>query len=476
MIAGATLLLASGCQMAGTSKESNLLGDQMYQSYLDTSEVSKSENHSSDFALQPATIRNLIPTELDIMQVQSASFQEERDRRQPEIALSNFTLEELEGIALQNNPSIAEAAALVEAAQGNRVQVGLGPNPVLGYSGQQLGSSGQAEQQGVFIGKEFITGKKLGLNQQRASWKVQRAERELEAFRLRVLTDVRVRFYDVLIAQRRRELAGELVGISTQGVEAAQALFMGQEVSEADPLRAKVEADTALILLQTSVNQHVESWRLLTAVLGMPELTLQRLQGDLSEANVELSWQDTLHQVISESPEIAAAYADIEATRWAIQRAYAENIPNVEVQAVIQDDRGTGSTNGNLQVSLPIPFWNRNQGGIRQAHYEAIAAERAVERLTLDLQARLASAFQRYESARNQVDKYSQKDGILDNASRTLELIRIGYRADEYNVLDLLNVQRTYFQANITYLDAQRELWVSVMQIRGLLLTDSLSK
>jgi outer membrane protein, heavy metal efflux system len=56
-----------------------------------------------------------------------------------------LTLADLEQIALQTNPSIARQAALVGAARGNWVQVGLPPNPSAGYLGQQLGSGGRAE-------------------------------------------------------------------------------------------------------------------------------------------------------------------------------------------------------------------------------------------------------------------------------------------------------------------------------------------
>jgi cobalt-zinc-cadmium efflux system outer membrane protein len=389
---------------------------------------------------------------------------------------SELTLPDLEGLALQNNPAVGEAVSRVNAARGNWVQVGLPPNPELGYSGQQLGSHGQAEQQGVYIGQEFVTGKKLRLNRQIADWEVQRTERELDAVRLRVLTDVRTRYYHVLIAQRRRDVVADLVQISGQGVEAAQALFKGAEVSEADPLRARVEADTAGILLQNSINQHVEAWRHLTAVLGMPMLALGRLDGELRTDDLDSTWQEALRQVLSESPEMAGAIADVEAARWAVERAYAEVVPNISVQAVVQDDRGTGSNNGNLQVSIPLPFWNRNQGGIQRAQAEAAAATQAVDRLALDLQGRLAAAFQRYESARNQVEQYSRQDGILHNSKRTLELIRIGYKFDEFGVLDLLSAQRTYAQANLLYLDSLREFSVSAMEIRGLLLRDSLSK
>ncbi len=329
--------------------------------------------------------------------VMPVGYQLETEALPPAEPPSDLTLPDLERMALQNNPGLGQAAAKARAARGRWVQVGLPPNVVLGYAGQQLGSRGLAEQQGVFIGQEVITGKKLRLNREVAAWEVQRAERLLDSVRLRVLTDVRTGYYDVLIAQQRRDVAAELVRISSQGVQAAEALFRSEEVSKADPLRAGVEADTAGILLQNSINQHVEAWRRLVAVLGMPNLALQRLVGELKPDALSISWQEQLQRVLTESPELAAAIADVESARWAVQRAYAEVIPNLDVQAVIQDDRGTGSTNGNLQVTLPIPLWNRNQGGIRQAQAEATAASQRVDRLALDLQARLAAVFQRYQ-------------------------------------------------------------------------------
>lgn len=390
--------------------------------------------------------------------------------------VSDFDLADLEALAVRNNPAMGQAAARVDAANGNWWQVGLAPNPTIGYSGQQLGSSGLAEQQGVLIGQEFVTAKKLKLARDAAAWEVDRAEQELAATRLRVLTDVRVGFYEVLIAQRRHELATELVRISTMGVEAAQSLYDSNEVSKVDPLRARVEADKARMMLQTAAHQHVESWRQLTAVLGMPTMKIQRLSGELNPTGLNLSWDDTLRELLQDSPEIAAAVADVEAARWARERAYAERIPNIEVEAVIQDDRAIGSTNGNLNVSLPIPLWNRNQGRIQEAHAQLTAAEQAVDRVAMDLQTRLAAAFQRYQSARSQVVIYSREDGIINSVQRTLDLVRSGYEAGEIRELELLSAQRTYFQTNMAYLDALREQSVSVMEIRGLMLRGSLTQ
>src|SRR4030095_15264118 len=47
-------------------------------------------------------------------------------------------LEDLERMALQNNPTIGQAEAVIRAAEGRRVQAGLMPNPIIGYLGEEL--------------------------------------------------------------------------------------------------------------------------------------------------------------------------------------------------------------------------------------------------------------------------------------------------------------------------------------------------
>jgi cobalt-zinc-cadmium efflux system outer membrane protein len=209
-------------------------------------------------------------------------------------------------------------------------------------------------------------------------------------------------------------------------------------------------------------------------VLGDSVLEPTPLVGDLDAVIDQIDPDEALQRLIAQSPEMAVALTEVERARWAIDRAYAEPVPNIDVQAILQSDNGTGSSNGNLQVSMPIPWLNRNQGGIRQAHAELVAAERGVGQLELSLKRRLASVYQRYASARNQVRDYSKPEGILANSQTTLELVRRGYQSDEFSYVDLLTAQRTYFQSNLTYIEAQGELWAAVLEIEGLLLKDSL--
>jgi cobalt-zinc-cadmium efflux system outer membrane protein len=424
---------------------------------------------SSLSAQQPVVVRPAALVQAETIPNPAAQF-----APRPPANAQALTLADLEQIALQANPSIARMAALVGAARGNWWQVGLHPNPAVGYLGQQLGSGGRAEQHALLVEQEIVLGHKLKLNREAAAHEVARAEQQLAAQQQRVLTDVRIAFYEALLAQRRLELAGQLRHIAQQGQSAADRLQRAGETSRVDSIQSALEVQRAEMELNNATNRHSAAWQTLIAVVGDPQMPPAALRGDLESAPIELTWEQSLGRLLATSPEIAAAASSLERGRWVLSRARAEPIPNLRVQAAVMQDNGIdGKTDGILQVLMPLPIFNRNTGAIRQAESEVVAAERAVQQLELDLQNRLAPVFERYASAAARVRRY--RENVLPIAQESLDLVRRGYEGGEFPFLNLLNAQRTYFETNLQYLESLRELRSSFAEIDGLLLRGSLS-
>jgi len=386
---------------------------------------------------------------------------------------NGLALPSLEQMALQNNPTLSQARARVQAARGVWQQVGLYPNPVAGYAAEDMGDNGTAGKQGGFIGQEFVTGGKLRLNRQVACQEIIRLEQELAAQQFRVVTDVRTSFHEVLVAQRTVELTDSLVRIAEQGVQTAEALLKAKEASRVDLLQARVEGSTARILLDNARNRHQGAWRRLGTVIGMPDMAPGQLAGNVEDIGLPLRWEDSLSRVLSESPELAAAAAEVQAARRTTQRARVEWVPNVGVQATLQHDNASGDDVTGVHVALPLPLFNRNQGGIIAADSRLIVAQRNVERVRLSLQNRLAEVFRQYASAGQQVEKY--RGAILPDAKETLDLVTSGYQQGEFSYLTLLTAQRTYFQSNLAYMESLLRLKSAQVQIEGLLLSESLN-
>lgn len=390
----------------------------------------------------------------------------------PETA-DGLALYDLEQMALAQNPALGQASGRIQALQGKWLQVGLPPNPEAGYIGEQMGSDGASGQQGGFISQEFVTGKKLQLNRAIVEQEIARAEAEYAATEMAVRTDVQIAFYNVLLAQRLFAVSRDLVGIADKAVKASQDLFKAEEVGRAAVLQSQVEANTARILVQQAANEKRAAWRRLTAVIGAPDLPQQNVVGDLQDMRHDYEYDVVLAQLYSSNPELAAAFAEIERARWSLSRAEAEPIPNVTAQFVVQNDTANGDTLGTVQIGIPLPIINRNQGGVQQSMGDIVTAEQRLARIEMRLRHDLAEVFQVFADARVQVDLYG--DQILPQAKETLELTEKGYRAGEMDFLTWLTAQRTYAQTNINYLNALRELWNKSAEIDGLLLKGSLN-
>ena len=111
------------------------------------------------------------------------------------------TLEQVEKMAGETNPTLRQAEAEIRAAKARQQQVGLYPNPSVGYTGDEIrGGSVGGGKQGFFFQQTIVTGGKLGKSRQVFGREAKLAEIEAEEQRTRVETAVKMAFLRVLAA------------------------------------------------------------------------------------------------------------------------------------------------------------------------------------------------------------------------------------------------------------------------------------
>ena len=341
-----------------------------------------------------------------------------------------------------------------------------------GYVAEEIGSGGSAGKQGFAISQEIVRGGKLSLDRAAASQEIAHAQQQFESQRLRVLNDVRMEFFNVLAAQRTMEVNHEIVELGERGLKAADDLFRGEQVSRVDLLQARVELSTARVAADIARNRYDAAWRRLASVSGIADMQPTALAGDLAGAIPELTWDESTAPIAGCQPTVGCRAASVCRAFWGVRRARAEPISNLDVLASVQHDNENGDDVAGVSIMLPVPIHNKNQGGIRAAEAELQMAQAEVGRLELELQSRLATAFERYSNARQQVDRYARE--ILPDARASLELVANGYRQGEFAYLALLEAQRTLSRTNLMYANALEQLWETTTAIEGLLLTNSL--
>jgi cobalt-zinc-cadmium efflux system outer membrane protein len=387
---------------------------------------------------------------------------------------AGLTIDQLEALALQHNPTLEQARAETWKTHGRYVQAGLYPNPEIGYVASEVGNDGYGGQQGTYIQQEFVFGGKLGLSQNVASAEREAADHALLLQELRVRNNVRLEYYSILVANRNLDLAKQLYSVAGNAAKLAKIRSEQGEASKLDELQARGEQQRAAVAVAQAGNAVDGAWRRLQAVIASPLLTQQPLAGNIEEHQLpEVTFDELLARMQSTSPQIRLAEARINRAQAAVERAEVEPIPNLTIQNTIQYDASTKFTVVGIQATLPVPVFDRNQGNITEAENEWIRASREVDRLRLGQQRALATRWQQFANARIQVEQYRSE--VLPTVSETLKLTRAAYEAGEADYLRLLTAQRSYTETYRDYVAALGAAWQEAVQLNGLLLTDGLA-
>jgi cobalt-zinc-cadmium efflux system outer membrane protein len=452
------LLLAAGCALPGNVASTK----------VESPGRAEMRKEHGDFLLQAAA-------DAPMGRAQS----EADDRPAPQTDTTSIgndhplSIADLEALALENNPTLAQAAAAIGMASGQLQQVGLYPNPQLGYLRSDSSPSGRFRSDGVFVGQEIVTAGKLWKSQAVETQEVERLRWERESQERRVLNDVRIRFFEVLGAQRAAEISERLLRLAQEQVELSEKLFEAKHASKADLLQARIQLKTLRIGLREAEARRRAAWKQLANVVGCPALAAGTVAGELDGEIPPLDWDTSWQQLLAASPQVQAARVRIEHSRNEYQREKAQPWPNVNVQIVADRDQVQQATQVSTLLSVPVPVFNRNQGNIAHAVADIHEAAAEVRRTELALRDLLAEAFRRYETARAQVEEL--RDQILPDAEENLELTASGYKAGEIAFPQVLTARQTYFQSSLAYVEALVEMRKTRVEIDGLMLTGGLN-
>ena len=389
-----------------------------------------------------------------------------------------ITLEELQQMALQNNPTFRQSAANIQAAEGRKKQSGLYPNPTIGYQGEQIrGGSFHGGEQGFFVQQDIVLGGKLGLNRQIFDQELKQAETEAEEQKLRVVTNVRMSYIQAQAAQQTLELRQNLSKLADAAVETSHQLANVGQADAPDVLESEVEAQQAQLAVTMAEQNQQRVWKAMAAVVGNPRLPLMKLEGKL-EDTPPVNADDLVERIVNESPAVRIAELGVKRAEAALARAKREPIPDLQLRGGLQQNgellsngRAVG-LQGFADVGVRIPIFNRNQGNIASAKADAERAKREVERVKLVLRERAASVVQNYTFSQTAVDHY--KNQMIPRAQKAYEMYTKKYQEMAAAYPQVLIAQRTLMQLEVSYITALENFATTSLSLQSYLLTDGL--
>jgi cobalt-zinc-cadmium efflux system outer membrane protein len=395
--------------------------------------------------------------------------------------LPPLTLQELEEKALARNPTLAAAAAAVEAAAGLGRQAGLNPNPVIGYEGEELTLDKdkfvRQTHHYIFLEQRIVIGRKLKRSREVFEAAKAEAGARADVQQQRVRNAVRVLYYDALVAARMVEARGELARIAREAVATSEELLNVGQADQPDLLEAQIEADRAEIEAQSARHEQEAGWRVLAAVVGEPDLPLHPLAGDPEQGIPALEQEALLAALLRQSPEIKAAEASVLRGQAAVERSRSQRFGDIFLRGGpaynYDTSHGLGGWTARLEVAFPLPLFNRAQGSVAAAQAETALAQAEVRRVELTLRARLATQFQEYARARDLVERY--RSSVIPKAERAHQLYLARFREMGAAYPQVLIAQRTVAQVKAEYLEALDDVWHHAILLQGFLLEGGLA-
>ena len=356
------------------------------------------------------------------------------------------------------NPELGAFSWEARAAEARRIQATLLPNPELSVEIEEAFGDRHAlreSEAAVSIGQVILLGGKVTKQERVARYARDVAGWDYEAKRLDVLTDVARAFVDVLAGQEKVALTEGTVHIAEQVAAAAADRVTAGAASPVEETRARI----ALAAAQTQLDrerQALEAARVrLAATWGSSEPAFSRVDGQLA-LDLRMPERSALARCLSQNPDLARAAVAVRQSRASVDLEKARRIPDVTVELGVQhfeEDNAEAYTAG---LSVPLPFFDRNQGGIREAHANWAKAQWERRAAELRVHAALAEAHASLAAALRQTQR--SKIEIMPRAQAAFDAIREGYRLGNFEFVDLLNAQQTLAETRMEHMDGLVDL------------------
>lgn len=374
--------------------------------------------------------------------------------------LKELSLSDSLNLAIKANPDIAVALREREAILGTKVQAATSPNPYVSTSIQDTRSA--TRQIYLQLNQEVELGGKRAARMDAADAFYNKADAELATKQAEIHANVVAAFYEVLVSQERVTLAKSSVEIAELALDAASKRVKAGKSSPVEQTKSSVAASSAKIELVQATTQLSNSRKRLGALWGDSAPSFDRATGEVTRIP-EVSSLNDLQAFIDSSPSVKLAKLEINSREAMTRVERSKAVPNITLSAGVINNQEVGLNQALLGLSIPIPVFDRNQGNVQEAVSRKFKAEDELVALKNKIQTNLVTQYERLIAARQAA--LALQTEILPNAQSAFDAANRGFSLGKFNFLDVLDAQRTLYQAKTQYVNALLDAHQSIAEI-----------
>lgn len=381
--------------------------------------------------------------------------------------VESLTLDQALETAESLQPELAEARAMVEAAEGRARQVGAFPNPEAILGAQQLPLSGNQRNEKEYVagvGQTIPLGRRLSTAREAELLDRQVRARGLEVKRREIRKRVHNAFATALYQEKAWQAQSDIQQNAAKAVAATRARVEAGDTVRDDLARVEMELARAKVELQRAESLRAQALIGLASAIGDATLTVKSLAGTM-DAAFEIPALENLAANLSAQPESAQADADIRARMARVDLAKAERIPDVKVELLYHRLEASSANTFDAGLSIPLPLFNRNQGKLREARAEQAAAEARARMTQNELSTRLRESYLQLTAAL--ATSQTLKTEILGRADSVLKTAEARYAAGDISLTEVLPVRRDWAAVQLSYLESLRDVMQAWAEVKS---------
>ncbi len=370
-----------------------------------------------------------------------------------------LSLAEALELAAEFNPVLAAARNQVGAAQSRVLQAGRWANPELEFEIENFGGNDdlhgfESAESTLLISQPLRIGGKIKRGRAVAESDSAVAGRLQETVELDVRARTTSAFYSVLTAQERVGLSQELLNLARSFSDTVDARVEAGKVSPVEATRARMEVAAVRIRL-IRAGRELEVARVrLSAMWGASSADFRRASGELPRP-VARPVASELEALVRQTPDMLVLAEQQQRSERVVALEKSFRIPDLTVAAGPRRFSETGDTAWVAGFSLPLPVFDANKGAHRAAEFELESTRRRNQAARVEIETGLVSVVQRLDAAVEIATALEVE--VVPAATSALDAVEIGYSEGKFGFLDVIDAQRTLFDARSILLDSIAE-------------------
>ncbi|MGE0470591.1 MAG: TolC family protein [Nitrospira sp.] len=378
----------------------------------------------------------------------------------------SYRLDEMTDMALKHNPALQEAATLIDQGRGAQATAAAYPNPsITGTFGPGRTREGLRDstffERGVAVSQPVEWPGMRQARQRAAEAALAGSQAAVDASRLNLLAEVKIAFYQLLLAQRNEELIMEALASVQEFQRGVKARVDAGQARPFEALKANVEVQKVSNDLNHARHVLVVGRSRLNALTGGLLGKNFNVQGNFVSPPLELNPDGLVASASTQHPTVRRVRKEIERAEHSVVQERQSLIPFVTISGIFQQE--AAETAYLARLSVPIPLWYRRQGEITGALSAKQRAEAEHAKLQNELVAAITESVEEAHAAQDRIGVFEK--GLLKQAEETLRIARISFQQGAASLLEFIDAQRVHRQMLLEYTQAQASFSVEMARL-----------